>query len=91
MMYGFDVTSGSKKIDIKMTTATGWKLERQRPADSAFGMLKFDSSRDKLNFKMYCAYCHQIGTVGFRTRRRNRGLGDNDPPHGRLWGPLSPY
>ena len=62
-----DVTSGSKKIDIKMTTATGWKLERQRPADSAFGMLKFVSSRDKLNFKMYCAYCHQIGTVGFRT------------------------
>ena len=23
--------------------------------------------RDKLNFKMNCAYCHQIGTVGFRT------------------------
>jgi len=29
-------------------------------------MLKFDNSRDKLNFKMACIYCHQVGTVGFR-------------------------
>ena len=62
-----DVTAGSKGIEIKMTNATGWKLERQRTADSAFGMLKFDDMRDKLNFKMYCTYCHQVGTVGFRT------------------------
>ncbi len=62
-----DVTAGSNGILIKMTSATGWKLERQRTADSAFGMLKFDSQRDKLNFKMYCSYCHQVGTVGFRT------------------------
>ena len=62
-----DVTASSKGIEIKMTNATGWKLERQRTADSAFGMLKFDDMRDKLNFKMYCTYCHQVGTVGFRT------------------------
>jgi len=62
-----DVTAGSTGIEIKMTNATGWKLERQRTADSAFGMLKFDDMRDKLNFKMYCTYCHQVGTVGFRT------------------------
>ncbi|MDA9961246.1 carboxypeptidase regulatory-like domain-containing protein [Opitutales bacterium] len=62
-----DITAGSTGIEIKMTNATGWKLERQRTADSAFGMLKFDDVRDKLNFKMFCAYCHQIGTVGFRT------------------------
>ncbi|MBT5380302.1 MAG: carboxypeptidase regulatory-like domain-containing protein, partial [Opitutae bacterium] len=49
-----DITVGSKGIEIKMTNATGWKLERQRTADSAFGMLKFDDMRDKLNFKMYC-------------------------------------
>ncbi len=30
-------------------------------------MLAFDDPRDKLNFKMMCAYCHQVGTVGFRT------------------------
>jgi len=62
-----DITAGSKGIEIKMTNATGWKLERQRTADSAFGRLKFDNTRDKLNFKMFCTYCHQIGTVGFRT------------------------
>ena len=62
-----DVTAGSKGIEIKMTSATGWKLERQRTADSGFGMLKFDNHRDKLNFKMYYSYCHQVGTVGFRT------------------------
>ena len=63
----YDITAGSIGIEIKMTDATGWKLERQRTADSAFGMLKFDDMRDKLNFKMYCTYCHQVGTVGFRT------------------------
>ena len=62
-----DITAGSKGINIKMTEATGWKLERQRTADSAFSMMKFDSQRDKLNFKMFCSYCHQIGTVAFRT------------------------
>ena len=30
-------------------------------------MLKFDNKRDKLNFKMMCSYCHQLGTIGFRT------------------------
>ncbi|MFM1555245.1 MAG: carboxypeptidase-like regulatory domain-containing protein, partial [Limisphaerales bacterium] len=62
-----DITAGTKGVEIKMTNATGWKLERQRTADSAFGMLKFDNSKDKLNFKMFCTYCHQVGTVPFRT------------------------
>ena len=62
-----DIAVGAKSVTIKMTTATGWKLEKQRPSDSAFAMLKFDNSRDKLNFKMFCTYCHQIGTVPFRT------------------------
>ncbi|MDA7935036.1 hypothetical protein N9B65_08350, partial [Akkermansiaceae bacterium] len=44
--------------------------EEQRPASDAFGQLSFDSPRDRLNFKMMCAYCHQIGTVGFRTPER---------------------
>lgn len=51
-----DVTGGTTGIEIKMTNASGWKLERQRTADSAFGMLRFDDIRDKLNFKMYCSY-----------------------------------
>ncbi len=62
-----DIAAGAKSVIIKMTPATGWKLEKQRPADSSFSMLKFDNTRDKLNFKMFCTYCHQIGTVPFRT------------------------
>ena len=30
-------------------------------------MLDFEDSHAKLNFKMMCSYCHQVGTVGFRT------------------------
>ena len=62
-----DIAPGSPSLTIAMTPASGWKLEKQRTADSAFAMLKFDASRDKLNFKMFCSYCHQIGTVPFRT------------------------
>ena len=52
---------------ITTRPAEGEELERQRPANSAFSMLEFDDPRDKMNFKMMCAYCHQIGTLGFRT------------------------
>ena len=54
-------------------------------------MLKFDNMRDKLNFKMYCSYCHQVGTVGSRTPeepvdwetmiRRMNGFGSPVPPY----------
>ena len=50
-----------------MKPALGDDLQDQRPASSGFSMLKFDKLRDKLNFKMMCSYCHQVGTVGFRT------------------------
>ena len=62
-----NVTLGKDSIVIKMSPATGKELEEQRPANDAFGQLKFDSPRDRLNFKMMCSYCHQIGTSGFRT------------------------
>jgi len=62
-----DVTPGMENLLIAMQPATGEELERQRPANSGFSMLKFDNKRDKLNFKMMCSYCHQIGTLGFRT------------------------
>lgn len=61
------VAMGSDDIAIRMAMATGYELERQRPADSAFAQLPFDSVRDKLNFKMMCSYCHQIGNEGFRS------------------------
>lgn len=68
--WGENVTLGKDSIVIKMSPATGEDLEVQRPASDAFGQLSFDSPRDRLNFKMMCAYCHQIGTVGFRTPER---------------------
>jgi len=62
-----DIQPGRDTVDFKMSPATGYDLEEQRPANSGFAMLKFDSMRDKLNFKMMCSYCHQIGTIPFRT------------------------
>ncbi len=62
-----DVTAGTGDLVIETHLAEGAELEAQRPASSAFSMLAFDDPRDKLNFKMMCSYCHQIGTLGFRT------------------------
>ncbi len=62
-----NVKLGKESISITMESAAGKDLEVQRPASSAFAQLKFESPRDRLNFKMNCAYCHQIGTPGFRT------------------------
>ncbi len=61
------VAAGSHGMVIQTRPAVGDELEVQRPANSGFSMLAFDNPRDKLNFKMYCSYCHQVGTVGFRT------------------------
>jgi putative heme-binding domain-containing protein len=61
------VAVGTDDLVIRTRLAIGEELELQRPANSAFNMLAFDNDRDKLNFKMNCAYCHQVGTVGFRT------------------------
>lgn len=62
-----DVPVGSENLVIQTRRAHGKELEVQRPANSAFSMLAFENPRDKLNFKMMCSYCHQVGTVGFRT------------------------
>ncbi len=58
---------GDDTVSVTMESATGAELEDQRPASDAFAQLKFDSPRDRLNFKMMCSYCHQIGTKGFRS------------------------
>ena len=62
-----DVAIGRSDLVVKTRPAVGDELETQRPASSAFDMLAFDNPRDKLNFKMNCSYCHQVGTLGFRT------------------------
>ncbi len=62
-----EISGDTQKLEIEMETAEGEDLEEQRPATSGFSMLKFDNIRDKLNFKMMCSYCHQVGTIPFRT------------------------
>ncbi|MGB0580151.1 MAG: carboxypeptidase regulatory-like domain-containing protein [Limisphaerales bacterium] len=62
-----DVKPGRGIVAVKMDPAVGEELQLQRPGTSAFGMLKWKSQRDKENFKMMCMYCHQVGTLGFRT------------------------
>ena len=64
--WNSDVAPNTELV-IKTRPAKGEELELQRPASSAFSMLAFDNARDKLNFKMMCSYCHQVGTLGFRT------------------------
>ena len=52
---------------VRVNKATGEELEIQRTADSGFGMLKWDSVKDKENYKMMCSYCHQTGNRGWRS------------------------
>lgn len=65
--WNSDVAPNTHELVIRTRPAKGEELELQRPASSAFSMLAFDNPRDKLNFKMMCSYCHQVGTLGFRT------------------------
>jgi streptogramin lyase len=63
-----DVNPSSKEahgLNIKMQPAED--INEQRPGDNLFSLLKFDNEKDKQNFKMACTYCHQVGTVGFRS------------------------
>ena len=62
-----DVEPGSDALAVRMEPAKGEDLQMQRTAASAMSLMKWDSLRDKENFKMMCTYCHQAGTVGFRT------------------------
>ncbi len=62
-----DVEPGSDALAVTMEPATGEDLQMQRTGSSAMSLMKWDSLRDKENFKMNCTYCHQAGTLGFRT------------------------
>jgi streptogramin lyase len=61
------VAVGSSGLSFAMEPATGKDLELQRTGDSTFGMLKWEKAADKENYKIMCSYCHQTGTVGFRS------------------------
>lgn len=61
------VKAGTSGISLAMKPATGDDLNLQRTGDNLFGLMKWENEKDKENFKMSCGYCHQIGTVGFRS------------------------
>ncbi len=42
-------------------------LDAQRPANNLLDLLKFEDEADALNFRMMCTYCHQVGTLGWRS------------------------
>ncbi|MEM7234994.1 MAG: carboxypeptidase regulatory-like domain-containing protein, partial [Planctomycetota bacterium] len=62
-----DAALPGTKLKFQLEKATGLDLQDQRTGNSTLGMLKWDSLRDKENFKMMCMYCHQVGTLGFRS------------------------
>ncbi|MCP4193861.1 MAG: hypothetical protein GY768_24905 [Planctomycetaceae bacterium] len=62
-----DITPDTNFVAFTMKPAAGEDLEEQRPGNSGFSMLEWENLKDKENFKMMCTYCHQAGTIGFRT------------------------
>ena len=62
-----DVDAGATGLSFAMKPAKGKDLENQRTANSGFGMLKWESMKDKENYKMMCSYCHQTGSKGWRS------------------------
>jgi len=62
-----EVDAGATGLSFAMKPAKGKDLENQRTANSGFGMLKWDSMKDKDNYKMMCSYCHQTGSKGWRS------------------------
>lgn len=57
----------SESLEFTMSKADDYDLEFQRTGDNLFSLLKWESEKDRVNFKMMCMYCHQVGTLGFRT------------------------
>jgi streptogramin lyase len=63
-----NITAGSaQSASVAFSMEPARDINLQRPADNLLSLLKFESIKDKENFKMMCAYCHQVGTLGFRS------------------------
>ena len=63
-----DVWAGAETAHgLRITMKPASDINAQRPGDNLFSMLKFENEKDKQNFKMFCTYCHQVGTIGFRS------------------------
>ena len=55
------------EVELQLTKASGLDLQWQRPANTLLDLLEFDNEADANNFRMMCTYCHQVGTLGFRS------------------------
>ncbi|MCH7959300.1 MAG: carboxypeptidase regulatory-like domain-containing protein [Candidatus Hydrogenedentes bacterium] len=62
-----DVALGSEISGLKLSMSPAKDGNLQRTANDLFSMIKWDNDKDKRNFKMSCTYCHQVGTIGFRS------------------------
>lgn len=62
-----DVESGKIAGDQLFKMQKTDDVHLQRRGDSLFSIMKWEDPKDKRNFKMMCGYCHQIGTIGFRS------------------------
>jgi streptogramin lyase len=61
------VQDKAEGVTLAMAGVTGLDLQAQRTGVDLIGLLAWENEADSLNFKMFCTYCHQVGTVGFRS------------------------
>ena len=62
-----DVASGDANKSAKFVMEPAKDLLAQRTGASLYGELKIEDEEQRMSFKMSCTYCHQVGTLGFRT------------------------
>jgi streptogramin lyase len=63
-----DLAAGNNEaVRLTLEPAAGIDLQLQRTPNARLDLLAWESEEQSLNFKMMCAYCHQVGTEGFRT------------------------
>lgn len=54
-------------IKFVLKPAEGEDLELQRRGVDLIGLMSWPNEDDAQNFRMMCTYCHQVGTIGWRT------------------------
>ena len=62
-----DVVAGNGNKNARFVMEPAQDLLQQRTGASLFGELKIEDAEQRMSFKMSCTYCHQVGTLGFRT------------------------
>lgn len=58
--------TATKPTELVLSPLHGTALQLQRRGLERASLLSWPDERTRLNFVMRCAYCHQVGTEGFR-------------------------